>query len=143
MMDELEMPDPLAGFSLNANETVAEEIVPEPVPAIHITRGRSQREVDVAKFFIGAQIRPCIGGTCVLPRAVLPGLDSKVAFLWNNFKGPSELTGFDVVAADVAARIFYGGRISGNRRADNHHVHVDKRRECEVVRLRPITKSCL
>src|SRR5437764_9426882 len=106
MMNELKMPDAFAGFSLEAHEAVAEEIVAQPMAAIHITGGRGQGQIDVTEFFIGAQIRPCINGACVLPRPVLPGFHAKVAFLRNNSKRPSQLAGLDIIAADIAASSF-------------------------------------
>src|SRR5437660_8012099 len=114
MMDELKMPDAFAGFSLEAHETVAEEVVTQPVAAIHITRRRRQRQVDITEFFIGTQIGPCIDGACVLPRPALPRFDAKLALLRNNSERPPELAGLDVIAADIAASSLLDVRIIGD-----------------------------
>src|SRR2546430_1822430 len=103
MMDELKMPDTFPGFSLEAYETVAEEVVAQPVAAIHITRRRGERQIDITKFFIGSQIGPCVDSACVLPRPVLPGFDPGFALLRNDSKRPQELACLDVITADIAA----------------------------------------
>src|SRR6267142_5435862 len=113
-MDELKMPDAFAGFSLEAHETVAEEVVTQPVAAVHITRRRGQRQINITEVFIGTQIGPCINGACVLPRPVLPGFDAKLALLRNNSERPSEFAGLDIIAANIATSSLPDVRIIGD-----------------------------
>ena len=141
VMDQLEMPDTFTGFCLQAHQTVAEEIVAEPVPAIHVACRRRQRQVDITEFFIGTEIGPGVNSAGIFPRPVFPSLNAELALSRNGSKRPPELPGFDVITAYVAASSFLDVRIIGNRRTDDSDVLDDERRRRKVERLRLRTKS--
>src|SRR5262245_54572090 len=128
MMDGLKMPDALSGFGFDANDAVAEKIVAEAVPAIHIACRRSERQIDVAQLFVSAEIGPGIDGARVFPGAVFPRLDAKLAFPWNDSKFPAKLARPNIVPANVAWRAFLKVRVIRNRGADDNNVFDDKRR---------------
>src|SRR5262245_51399675 len=113
-MHELIVPDTFARFSLEAHKTVTEEIVAEPVAPIHVTCRRRQRYINVAELFIGTQIGPGVCRARVFPGAVLPCLDAELALLRNSLESPAELTGLNIVSADVAGRTFLNVWIVGN-----------------------------
>src|SRR5262249_13463423 len=116
VVDELKMPDAFTGVGPDAHETVAEEIVSKPVPAIHVACRRGQREIDVSEFFICAEVRPGIDGTGVLPRPVFPTFDTELAILWNYFKCPPDFARLHVVCANVATSSFLNVRVVCDRR---------------------------
>ena len=79
VMDQLEVPDALAGARVEADQAIGEEIVAGAVAAVEIAGRRLDRDVDVAEFLVGAQRRPGAGVAGVLPGVVLPGLVAELA----------------------------------------------------------------
>src|SRR3979490_1962127 len=104
MMNELVVPDLLAGRSINADQAVAIEAVAGPMPAIIIVGRRTHWQVNVAKLLVGAHRRPDIGVASFLPGFLLPSLDAGFALLCNGVKGPEQTSGDDVEASDIAGR---------------------------------------
>src|SRR5215212_4556305 len=101
-MHRLEMPQALAGPSVERDQTVAEQIRPDAVGAIVIVSRRADRQVDDATFLIDAHLTPDIDAADVFVGVLWPGVVAKLAGLRNRVKHPFQFTRNDVVGADVA-----------------------------------------
>src|SRR5271168_2130857 len=103
-MGHLEVPDTLAPPGLHANEALSKETIARPVHPVVIVRRRSERQVHVAEFVVGAQHRPEVCGTSRLRGSVLPGVVTEVALVRDRVEGPKQFAGSDIKAAHVAGR---------------------------------------
>src|ERR1019366_3538980 len=136
VMNQLVIPDALAGLYVDTNDAVGEEIRAGALAAISIAAGRFDGDVNVAEFFIAGQRTPGAGIAGELPRfdsglrIFSPRLGFLLACLRNGVEGPEELAGSHVVPANVAWCIQLGGQRDANfkRRADNRDVANDDRR---------------
>src|SRR2546428_14052957 len=101
-MDKLEMPTTCPVFGLQPHQTVAEEIVAEPVPAIHVACRRRQRQGDITEFFIGTEIGPGVNSAGIFPRPGFPRLNAEPALSRNGSKRPPQLPAVDFITSSVA-----------------------------------------
>src|SRR6266550_2263319 len=70
VVHELEVPFPLAGFQVHANQRFAEQIVAVPVAAVEIAGGRFHRQIHEPELLVHADLRPHAGVPGVFRRAV-------------------------------------------------------------------------
>src|SRR5882672_7670525 len=119
------MPDALARGALYAHQTVAEQIVAEPVAAVHVVGRTRQREIGESQFLIGADERPEIRVARVRPRVFFPRLVARLACLRDDVKGPAWLAGVHVERLNISRRLHFGLRRVGHRRAQHDDVATD------------------
>src|SRR5580765_2136156 len=115
------MPDSLAGFGVQRDQTVCEQIVADPVATIEIRRGRACGNVDNSSLKIERHAGPVVGGATGLPCISWPGVITEFARVRNRVKRPAQLAGANVVSADVSGR---GGQGFGIPAADDDQVLV-------------------
>ena len=115
-MDELLMPDALAGSRIEAHEAAREQVVAGPMAAVEVAGRRLDRQIDVAELFVGGERRPDRRVAGIRPRIVQPRVVAELARLRNGVEGPQPLARADVEAADVALGVFLRSR----RRAADH-----------------------
>ena len=105
VMDDLEVPDALAGPGVEARAMLsAEQVVAGPRAAVVVAGGVLGRQVDVAELLVAADQRPGAAVARVGPRVVQPRLVAELALARHDVEGPQVLAGADVVAADVVGR---------------------------------------
>src|SRR5437016_5278202 len=73
VMDQLVMPDHLAGRDIQTDEALAVKPVAEAVAAEIIVGRRAHGQIDVAQLLVRAHRRPNVGVAGFLPGLVLPG----------------------------------------------------------------------
>ena len=121
------MPEPFAGFGVETDEAVREEIVAGVGASVVVAGGHFNRNINVTELFIGSEGRPGPGVAGEFPGITGPGVVAEFARLRNGMEGPDELAGVDIVAADVARNVFFCGRgVAGEeRRTHNDNVADD------------------
>ena len=122
VVHELEVPNPLAGLGVEADQRVREQVVAGTVAAVVVGDRRADGQVDVAQLGVGAHVRPHVGPARPLPRVVAPGLVAELAGLRDGVEDPLHLAGADVVAAHVPRRRLLPARALGDGRADDDGV---------------------
>jgi len=133
VVDELEVPDDLAGPGVETDDALRIQVVPEPVAAVIVVGRRAGRDVDIAQLRIGAEQPPSIGGAGVAPRLVLPGLVPRLARLGNRMKLPQLAAGAHIEAADVTGRRELIAGTVGDDRPDHDDVADHQRRRHQLV----------
>ena len=136
VMDGLEVPHPLAGVGVEADDALREQVVAEPVAAVEVVRRRRDRQVDVAKFLVDRHHVPDVRVAAVLPGVVLPCVDAVLALLRNRVEDPLHLAGAHVVAADVSRRRRLTDRTVADDGSDHDRVADDGRRRAVGDRAR-------
>ena len=81
VMDDLEVPDALAGARVEAHERRREQVVTEAMAAVVVAGGGFDRQIQVAALRVERQRRPRAGVARVLRRSVLPGVVAELALL--------------------------------------------------------------
>ena len=135
-MHELEVPDPLAGLGVQADQRVREQVVAGAVPAVVVGHRRADRQVDRAELRVGAHVRPDVRPAGPFPRLVAPGLVAELARLRNRVEDPLHLAGAHVVAADVSWRRLLTAGAFRDRRADHDRVAGHERCRADRVLAR-------
>ena len=79
MVHELEVPLALPGLQVDGDETLGEQVVAGPVPAVEVRRRRLDRQVGEAELFVDADLRPDAGVAVVRPRVLFPGVVAELA----------------------------------------------------------------
>src|SRR5260370_25402327 len=116
VVDELEMPEALAGAGVEREEAVAEEIGAEAVCAVEIVLGAGGGRVEDAAFGVERHFAPDVGAADGLPRVLRPRLVAELAGMRDGVKGPGQLAGARVEGAYVAGR--RSGSLIGRRPQD-------------------------
>ena len=132
-MDELEVPDLLAGRRVEADQALGVEVVAEAVAAVPVVRRRADRQVDVAEFRVAAHHGPDVRVAAVRPGPVFPGLDPRLVSLRNRVEDPLLLARTDIESADVPRRHLLAGRAVEDRGTDDDRVADDHRRRDDRV----------
>ena len=130
MVDELEVPDALAGLQIDGDEALGEQVVAGPMAA-EVVAGRDlDRQVRDAELLVDGDLRPHAGVAGVLPRLLEPRVVAELAGLRNGVEDPQPLAGARVVAADVALGVLHAARrrAGAMRGADDDDVLGDDRR---------------
>ncbi len=98
----LEMPDTLSRTRVEREDRVRKKIVAEPIGAIEIEGRGARASEDHAELVIHGQSGPDVGATRNLPRIGRPGRVAELARMRNGMKAPAQLTGLQIVRANVA-----------------------------------------
>ena len=139
VVDGLEVPDAFAGFDVQADDALREQVVANTVAAVVVVGRRGQGDVDVAEFLVGREHRPGVGVALPPPGLVAPGFRERLAFLRDRVEAPLQLAGAHVVGAYVARRVSLVRDVVVDLGADNHGVADDDgRRAVRDVRRHPI-----
>src|SRR3954468_19050111 len=102
MMHCLEVPDAFAGFRVQRQFTIAEQVIAQPVTTVKVKRGRTGRNVNDAGLLIYRHSGPVIGAAAFLPRVFRPGVITEFAGMRNGMKTPALLSGADIIGAYVS-----------------------------------------
>ena len=124
----LEVPDPLAGAGVEADDGLREEVVAEAVSAVVVVARRPDREVDEPPFGVEGHGRPDVRVADSVPGAVLPGVVAELAGLRDQVEGPDQLAGFGAERLHVAWRIALVDEAVPDAVPHDHQVLEDDRR---------------
>ena len=127
VVHRLEVPDPLAGPGVDADQALRVQVVAVSVPAVLVVRGGRCRQVDVVELRVVRHPVPHVGVAGVLCRAVQPGLIACLVLLRDGVERPELPARAHVVRLDVARRHLLRAEAVGNGIADDDHVAGDKR----------------
>jgi hypothetical protein len=103
-MDQMIVPDAFTRRRIQADETIAKQVVAGVLPAVEVIVGCAERQIDVPKFVVDGHHLRDIGSAVLLPCAWLPGAGTELAVMWNAVEGPDHLPGTDVEAAHIPGR---------------------------------------
>ena len=132
VVDELVVPDALAGPGVQAHQALREQVVAGPMAAVEIVGGRLDRQIHVAQLQVGRHRCPHPGVAAVAPGVVLPGLVAELARLGDGVEDPQLLAGARVEPADEPGREVGRRRGGAQRRPDHDHVADDQRRRVQA-----------
>ncbi len=116
VVDELVVPDPLAGFQVERDQAFGEQVVARTMTAEEIVGGCLHRQIDDAELLVDAHLAPHADVAGVGPRVVQPGVIAEFAGPRNGVEDPHLLAGADVEAAHESLFMFRlgrAGRVSG------------------------------
>ncbi len=124
VVDELEVPLPLAGTQIDADQRFAEEVVAGAVAAIEVVGRGLHRQVGQAEVLVDGDLRPDAGVAVLLGRAAQPRVVPELARFRDRVEDPQALAGADVERADVAlvVPVRLGREPLAERGADEHDV---------------------
>src|SRR5262245_3293490 len=132
-MRHLEMPDPLAGASIQADQAFSKEAIARSLAAVVVIAGSAERQIDVAQRLVRAHHRPDIRIARCLPRILLPGLIAVLTFAGDGAEKPLLLARADIEAPQVAGRHFlYHGEVQYGG-AHNHNIAANDGRRGNAV----------
>ena len=132
VVDDLEVPRPLAVVRVERHEALREEVVAEPLPAVVDVGGVADGQEHQLARLVDGHPGPHVGGAHVAPRLVLPRLAAELALLGDGVETPDEGAGAGVVGADVAGRGAPVDDAVADGAADYHQVLVHDRRRVEL-----------
>ena len=96
------MPLPLSGFQIDADQTLAEQIVARPVAAVKIARRRFDWQVNQPELLVDGDLGPYARVAGVFGGAVQPGIVAELAFLRDGVEDPESLAGAHVKPSHIA-----------------------------------------
>ena len=102
------MPDALAGAGIEADDAVAEQVVPGPIAAVEIIARCAEGQINVPEIVIGADHGPDVGPTELPPRSRFPGIGTELALSRNRVEGPQQFPRVHIVTAHIPWRSFVG-----------------------------------
>src|SRR5229473_244799 len=98
------MPDSLACLGIQGKQTISEEIVADAIGTVEIKCGGARGSVENSTPGIECHSGPIVRGAAGLPRIFRPSVVAKFTGMRNGVKRPAQLTGPNVVGANVAGR---------------------------------------
>ena len=124
VMDDLEVPQPVAGVDVHGDDGVREEVVAVPVAAVVVVGRHLGRQVDDAELEIRADLPPDSGVAGVAPRVVQPTVVAEFVRARDRVEDPLAGAGVGVEAADVPLGVPHRARRAPGdvRRADDDRV---------------------
>ena len=132
-MDDLKVPDALAGLRVQGDQTLSKESVAGPLASVKIVGGRAEGQIDVAERVVRAHHRPDVCGTRRFPGFLLPRLVAELALGRDGAELPQLLAGADIEAAHVAGwHLLHEGNVV-NLGTHHHDVATDDRRGGNAV----------
>src|SRR5229473_4760438 len=137
------MPDAFAGGALDAHQRIAEQVVPEPVPTVHVVGRTRQREIGQPQFLVGADQRPEIRLARVRPRVFFPGVIADFAGLRDDAERPARFAAAYVERLYVPRGLHFGLRRIGHRRSRQDDVATHLRAAARLIGRRAWTETWL
>ena len=130
VVNELLVPDHLAGLDIQADERVGIQVGAGTMAAVSVVGRRFGGEVHVSQLVIGRERTPHADVAGVVRRSVQPGLVAGLAFARDGVEDPELLAGANVERQDVALDVFLvrAGAALRQRRTDDDHIVGDDRR---------------
>ena len=121
VMDELEVPLPLAGPQIDGNEAFGKQVVAGTVAAVEVGRRRLNRQIHEAEFLVGGDLGPHARVAVHGPRVVFPRVVAEFTGPRNRVERPEQLAGARVEGADqpLGVVVRADGRAFAERRADD------------------------
>src|SRR6267143_370731 len=127
------MPDSPARPCIQGNQTISEEIVADAIGAVEIKCGGACWDVDNSAPGIERHPGPIVRCAAGLPGILRPGVIAKFTGMRDGVEGPTQLTGSNVVGANVAGR---RGKSLGVAAAEYYEVLVNDAWASQIYRLR-------
>src|SRR5713226_8102083 len=124
MVHQLEVPFALAGFQIDADQGLPEQIVSRAVPTVKIAGRRLHRQVNQSELFVHRDLRPNPGVTGIFRGTLLPRVVAELALLRYGMENPEALAGSNVESANVSLIVAHAlrGHAFAEGRADNYRV---------------------
>ena len=138
MVDELVVPAADAGFRVQRDQRLGEQVVARTRAAVIEVAGIPGRQIDEAALLVDRHARPGLDLPGVAPRFVLPGLGAdRGRRLRDRRPPPDQLAGSRVIGAHVSRRRLLVEQVVADRAAEDDEILVDRRRgvDLEVRRL--------
>src|SRR6266850_156504 len=104
MMRELEVPLPLSGFQVDADQRFGEQIVAGPMAAVVVGRRRLDRQVHEPELLVDGDLRPDADVAVGRPRFAFPRVVAELTRPRNRVELPELLPGARVERAREALR---------------------------------------
>ena len=122
VMQQLVMPEALAGAQVEREQRVAEQVVPFAIAAPEIERRRAEREISDAALLVDRELGPRVRAAGGLPRIGRPRVVAELARPRNRVERPDEPAGQHVERADVSGRrvVTFAGRRSKDEQVPEH-----------------------
>src|SRR6266568_1140808 len=98
------MPDSFAGFRVQRQKTIGEEIVSDAICPVEIEGRRARGNINNAALRIEGHPRPVVGRATVFPGVPGPGFVAKFAGVGNGVERPAKFAAAKVVRANVTRR---------------------------------------
>src|SRR5437016_819067 len=127
------MPDSLARLRVQGKKAICKEIVADAIGAVEIKRGGACWNVDNSAPGIERHPGPIVRGAAGLPRILWPSVVAEFTGMRDGVKRPTQLTGSNVIGANVAGRCRESLGIAA---AKYHQVPVNDTRAGQIYRLR-------
>src|SRR6202012_5208839 len=102
VMNELKMPQPLAGARVQRHERIAEQVLPLAISTVKIVAGRSERNINDAALFIQRHFAPVLNAAYGLPGIRRPSVVSEFTGMRNRVEYPREFACVHVERANRA-----------------------------------------
>ncbi len=112
MMHKLVMPDPFAGTGIQCQDRVSVKVTADPVAAVVIVCGRTQRIISDPAFGIHGYFAPGIHAPNVFVGIFRPGVVPIFAWVRNGMECPGQLARDHIISPHIAGRrhIIFAGR---------------------------------
>src|SRR5688572_21053742 len=104
VVNELLMPDSLAGARIDRDERVGEQVVALAIAAVEVVARAAESDERDAVLLVNSELAPVVPAAAQLPMALWPRLVAELAFVRNDMEDPRELSGPHVVGMDVRGR---------------------------------------
>ena len=102
MMQQLVVPEALAGAKVERQQRIAEQVVPFAIAAPQIEGRRAEREIPDATLLVDRELGPRVRAAGGLPRIGRPGVVAELARARNRVERPDEPAGQHIEGADVS-----------------------------------------
>src|SRR5688572_3492155 len=103
-MQQLVMPEPLAGAQIECKERIAKEVVSFAIAAPQIECGGSEREISDAALLVDCELGPRVCAARSFPRIGRPRVVAELSRTRDRMEGPHKFAGQHVERANVTGR---------------------------------------
>src|ERR1700689_5872341 len=100
MVNQLKVPQALAGARVQREERIPEQVVALSIRAIKVVSSGTQRDVSDAALLIEGHLIPIVNATNRLPSIGRPGIVSKFTGARDHMERPHELSGNNIVGVN-------------------------------------------
>ena len=104
VVNELLMPDPLAGAGVDRDERVGEQVVALAIAAVEVVARAAEADERDAVLLVDGELAPVVPAAADLLVAFRPRVVAELPFVRNDMEDPGELPGPHVVGMDVGGR---------------------------------------
>src|ERR1700683_1863187 len=118
MVNQLKVPQPLAGARVQREDRIPEQVVAFAIRAIKVVSSGTQRDVSDAALLIERHLIPVVNAANRLPSVRRPGVVSKFTGARDHMERPHELSGDNMVGMNVGGRRIVSG-VAGRQRCND------------------------